>query len=509
MKTSHKAQWPGLKSGITLALFALPALALAAEGSADTEIPRLGMSPGDPQVRSAAPSVPFGIQPANAKENVLDFHGYLLLPATLGVHNRPTTDSSQSSTVLHSPPMMAQDLRKFEYTGVVPSPWLQLNLSYGNATVYGTAILVGTSAMDGTGYSDPTQQMGVNDAFLTANLTKTVGFRFELKVGAFTGRYGAMGSYDAGRYATPLIARTNTIGEMITAGLKLGKFTIVLEQGLGGQMARPPAGLVAASWNGYTNADVGATFVNHAHLGVAYADLLRLGLHYLTAWTQDDVVTGGKIPKDGRISVLGADLNVTAGRAGHLYAGLARTSATNADRVSGAIEILNARGGPELMRSYLGPNSKGNGTLSTFGVQYDLSVSKMLYGDLYTGESPDILVSLFTVGTSVSSNEAMYDGVFKLKGGAEATYLPLSWLGVSERYDHVRLHGSDSAQAFSIYSTRLLFHLGWKSRGEFALQYSHFVYGRDVPVTSSYDPETALAVNPDHDVISLIGTYWW
>ena len=56
---------------------------------------------------------------------------------------------------------------------------------------------------------------------------------------------------------------------------------------------------------------------------------------------------------------------------------------------------------------------------------------------------------------------------------------------------------------------RLLFHLGWKSRGEFALQYSHFVYGRDVPVMSSYDPETALAVNPDRDVISLIGTYWW
>jgi hypothetical protein len=336
-----------------------------------------------------------------------------------------------------------------------------------------------------------------------------LGFPLELKVGAFTGRYGAMGSYDAGRYATPVIARTNTIGEMITTGLKRGEFTIVLEQGLGGQMGRPPAGLVAASWNDYTNADVGATFVNHVHLGVAYAGLLRLGLHYLTAWTQDDLVTGGQMPKDARITVLGADLNVTAGRAGHLYAGLAHTSATNADRVSGAIEILNARGGPELVKNYLGPNSGGNGTLSTFGVQYDLSISRMLYGDRYTGESPDILLSLFTVSTSVSSNDSAYDGVFKLKGGAEATYLPLSWLGFSERFDHVRLHGSDSAQAFSIYSTRLLFHLGWKSRAEFALQYSHFVYGSAVPVTSSYDPATALAVNPDHDVLSLIGTYWW
>jgi len=35
------------------------------------------------------------------------------------------------------------------------------------------------------------------------------------------------------------------------------------------------------------------------------------------------------------------------------------------------------------------------------------------------------------------------------------------------------------------------------------------VYGSAVPVTSSYDPETALPVNPDRDVLSLMGTYWW
>jgi hypothetical protein len=485
----------------------MPALALAAEGSADKQIPRLGMSPGDPQVQSATPSLPFGFQPANAKENVLDFHGYLLLPASVGFHDR-TDATGQSGTVLHSPPLMAQDLRQFEYTAVVPTPWIQLNLLYGNSTVYGTAILVGTSATDGAGYFDPTTQMGVNDAFITANLTKSFGFPFELRVGAFTGRYGAMGSYDAGRYATPLIARTNTIGEGITTALTIRDFTLVLEQGLGGQMARPPAGLVSAGWNDYANANVGATFVNQIHLAVDYARRARLGLHYLTAWTKDDLVNGGVMP-NGRITVLGADVNVTAGRAGHLYAGFVHTTATNSGTVSGAIEILNARGGPELMQNYLGPNSGGNGKLTTFGAQYDLSVSRALYGDLYTGESPDVLLSLFTVGTSISSDDSAYDGVFKLKGGGEATYFPLSWFGLSERFDHVRLHGSDSRQAFTIYSSRLLFHLGWKSRAEFALQYSHFVYGSRVPVTSTYDPALAVAVNPDHDVFSLIATYWW
>ena len=93
--------------------------------------------------------------------------------------------------------------------------------------------------------------------------------------------------------------------------------------------------------------------------------------------------------------------------------------------------------------------------------------------------------------------------------GGEATYLPLSWFGISERFDHVRLHGSDSKQAFNIISSRLLFHMDWKSRGELALQYSHFIYGSSVPVWTSPNPATAVAANPDKDVFSLLATYWW
>ena len=449
---------------------------------------------------------------------MLDFHGYLLLPAHLGLHQRENPTEGQSSTVLHSPPLMAQNLRRFEYAGVVPTPWLQLNFLYGNSTVYATAVIAGTSAMDGAGYYNPVEQAGVNDAFVTANLTKTFGFPFLLNVGAMTGRYGAMGAWDAGRYGTPLIARTNTIGENITTGVKLGEFFLVLEQGLGGQMARPPLGMAPAGWNDYADADVGATFVNQVHLGIAYADLLRLGLHYLTAWTQDDQVEDGRIP-NGRITVLGADLHVTAKRAGHLYLGGAWTKATNAAPVSGALEILNARGGRELIANYLSnprfladksqDQSSGNGSLTTFGAQYDLSIARLVFGDLYTGVSPDVLVSLFGVATYVTSRDDAYDDVFKLKGGGEVTYLPLPWFGISERFDHVRLDGGNSRQAFNIISSRLLLHMDWMSRGELALQYSHFIYGVDVWVPLGNDPLSTRQVRPDNDVFSLMATYWW
>jgi hypothetical protein len=508
MKTVNKAMKSGWQSATMMALLVTPTLAMAAEGISDKDIPRLGMSAGEPQARSATLSVPFGAQPAEAKSNSLDFHGYLLLPAYVGVHQREVTGPGQSSTVLHSPPLIPQDLRSFEYTGVVPSPWLQLNFLYGNSTLYATAILAGTSAMDAAGYHDVVEQMGVKDAFVTANLTKTFGFPFQLNVGAMSGRYGAMGTWDAGRYGTPLIARTNSIGENIVTGVKLGDFFLVLEQGLGGQLSRPPADIVPSGTNDWANGKQGATLVNQVHLGAAYKDLGKLGLHYITAWTQDDQSMGGKMP-NGRITVLGADLHVTAKRAGHLYLGAVRTEATNAETVSGAIEIMNARGGPELVEQYLGSQSGGNGSLTTFGMQYDLSVARLVYGDLYQGLSPDVLVSLFGVATKIKSNDVTQDGVLKLKAGGEATYLPLSWFGLSGRFDHVRLDNSESKRAFSIWTGRLLFHPSWKSRGEFALQYSHFVYGSGVYVKTGYPPTLNPDVNPDRDVFSMTGTYWW
>jgi hypothetical protein len=135
------------KSGIILAwaLLTTPALSFAADGSSDQGLPRLGMSPGEPQVRSATPSIPFGVQPATSKDFVLDFHGYLLLPASLGVHERENPLPGQSSTVLHSPPLMAQDLRSFEYTAVVPKTWVQLNFIYGNSSVSATTIMSATT----------------------------------------------------------------------------------------------------------------------------------------------------------------------------------------------------------------------------------------------------------------------------------------------------------------------------------------------------------------------------
>jgi len=109
----------------------------------------------------------------------------------------------------------------------LPTPWVQLNFIYGNSTVSGTTILAAQTLMDAAGYYDIPKQLGVNDAFVTVNATKYFGFPFLLHVGAYTGRYGAMGRTMRG--ATPLRssrARTPS-GRPSQRATKLGDYFLV------------------------------------------------------------------------------------------------------------------------------------------------------------------------------------------------------------------------------------------------------------------------------------------
>lgn len=529
-----------LSSLLFFTLLAAPALANAQEkdqGSQPVQ-PRLGQAAGEPQVRSAPPSVPFGISPAGSKDNVLDFHGYLLLPMRVGLMKRENPTPDQSELTLHAPPLVPQNLRRFNYTGVVPDPWVQLNFAYGNANVYGTAIIAARGTSDGNNFYNPTDQIGVSDAFLTVNVGRMLKFPghgangsvvvvknkdgsvpqpgsvkaawLEVKVGAMTGRYGAMGAYDAGRYGTPLMFRTNMVGLSALSGMQIGSTAFVLEGGFGGQVARPPRGMQPEAWNDFATDKVGASFVTQLHAGLVQSNLVHLGVHYATAWSQDDQIPTGLVP-DGRISTLGVDARLTAGRFGHLYVGAAKTGMSKAGSVSGVMEVLNARGGPELIKEYLGPGSNGNGGLTTFGVQYDLSVSRLVYDKQFQGQSPDLLVSAFAIGTKVDSDDKSkgYDGTTKIKGGAQATYNMASWLSFGARFDHVRPNVDDDSTAFNIISPRLMFHTDWQSRDEIALQYSHFMYGNQVVVARGYPVEDDPSAIPDRNVFLLSGTFWW
>src|SRR6478735_10230821 len=118
-------------------LLASPVLAQESGGN----LTRVGLSPGEPQTRSAPPQVPMGIAPSQSTSNVFDIHGFLLLPLSVGVLERENPNSDQGKHALHIPPQVPQYLRSFGWTGVIPAPWAQLNFSYGNSNISGTVIL--------------------------------------------------------------------------------------------------------------------------------------------------------------------------------------------------------------------------------------------------------------------------------------------------------------------------------------------------------------------------------
>ena len=361
-----------------------------------------------------------------------------------------------------------------------------------------------------TGFFDPPSQAGINDAFIT--VTPDLGVEntmFKVNVGAFSNRYGSPGEYDEGRYGTPLIARTNGVGENIIAAYNFGSIQVMLEQGIQGQSNKASVGITPDGWNDFADPNVGASFVNHVHGGVGFNGLATVGLHYMRAWSQDDTGTGTLAP-DGSLQVLGADLRLSLGRFGHFYTGASLVDAEYVGTVGRIVEVLNTDGGRGLIDNYLGDNSDGNGGLTIVGGQYDLSIGRLVsYPVPFNADGPDLVVSGFGMMAQVDSDDVDHDDITKLKFGGEVTYSPLSWLALAMRYDRVTPNTDNERFSFAVVSPRIIFHTDWTSSDQIVLGYSRWLNGSLTTVRAGYPPEEDVTVIPDEHMLSLSANMWW
>jgi hypothetical protein len=470
----------------------------------DPSIPHLAALPG-----GTTPS--FGEAPVGEGDWRFDFHGILIAPLRMGINSRKDAGADKSKTVLHAPPVVPDDRDTFSHTGVVPNPYTQLNLSYGNNIVTGHVSILARQQTVSVGFFDPASQAGINDAYLSIrpNFGKRVDVR--ANVGAFNTRYGAMGAFDEGRYGTPLIARIRGVGEQISATLAVNRdFTVLVEQGFLGQSNKAPVDITPDGWNDFANASEGSSFVSHFHAGFGYRGKVLIGGHYINAFSQDERATGTLQP-DGKILILAGDLRLNLGRFGHFYAAVSQTKAEDASTVGRIIEVMNTRGGPGLMQSYLGDGSGGNGKMIMLGAQYDISIGKLVsYPVPFTADGPDLVVSLFGInGKILESNDRSREGLGMLKFGGEVTYGMLSWLGASVRYDRVQPDVQDDRYGFSVLSPRVIFHTDWSSTDQIVLQYSHWYNGSLTTVRTGYPPRDDVTAVPDEDMVSLSANMWW
>lgn len=468
---------------------------------------RLGLSPTSPEAvaQPGGMTPAYGQKPLDHNDWRFDFHGYLTAPLRAGINTDEDGD-----TVLHAPPVVPDDKETFSHTGVVPTPYTMLNFSYGNSTVTGHVSIVADQANVSTGFFEPPSQLGVNDLFISIVPRLGSKVALELRVGAFSSRYGVMGEYDEGRYGTPLIARIKGVGESAVAALDLGNdLTLMLEQGIKGQSNKAPSDLGPAGWNDFGNANEGSTFINHVNAGLSYKGMATLGLHYVNAFSADERATGPLAP-DGSLNILGADLRFNLKQYGHLYLALSHVDAEAVGTISRIIEVLNTRGGPGLIANYLGDDSNGNGSLLTVGAQYDLSLGRLLsYPVQFYPDGPDLFVSLFGLQTQVASDDADEDGATKRKFGGELTYSLLSWLATSVRYDRVDPNVDDSFRSFAVLSPRIIFRTDWTATDQVVLQYSKWFNGSLTTVRGGYPPREDVTIVPDEHMVSLSASMWW
>jgi hypothetical protein len=500
----------------------------AAEAAQVGSGPLMALDPTAPQAAALPGGMTpaYGQKPLNPDEWRFDFHGFLTAPLNAGFSTRQNggcpgcvgARPGQSYTTIHAPPVVPDDFETFSHTSVVPTTYAQLNFSESNGVVSANVSILARQANVSESFLEPASQAGVTDAFLSYLPDVGRQVRLRLLVGAFTSRYGATGEYDEGRYGTPLIARINGVGELVSGQYRLApNWTLLLEQGLQGQTNTANASITPDVWNNFANPSEGTTFVNHFHAGVAYRSLAAVGVHAINAQSHDERVTGTLQP-DGDITLLGADVRLTMGRYGHFYAALASTKASHAQTVSRIINVLNTPGGPGLGADYLGvAPSTGDisGTLTTAGGQYDLSIGRLMnFPRPFLPNGPDVFVSVFWMAAHVSSQTpltgGMYgDGVTKLKLGAEATYSLLPWLAVSGRYDRVAPNIDNDGYTFAVVSPRVIFRTGWASTDQLVLQYSHWFNGGTTIVRTGSPPVDSPLIVPDSDMLSLAASMWW
>jgi hypothetical protein len=504
-----------LTSGAVLAL-SLLSLPAAAQ--------QMGLEPGAPQSGTLPGGVSPGVQSANKDDWRFDFHGFFNMPFWVGFGERENPAPGQSSTTWHAPPVVPGEEGTSAQTNVLAPPWTQLNFSYGTSQVRGTVIIAARTASSASGFFNPPDHIGIKDAFITVDMPASDTARYAANVGVFTSRYGTMGEFDEGRYATPLMARVDGAGVNLTGRWTLApRVALLAEAGFQGNIDKPVLGTVPEGWNGFADPNIGSTYGGHAHLGASFYEFAHINGHYFNTFAKDDQAAVQSQP-DAKMSIYGGDLRLTMGPYGHFYTGASYADAQNVQSLGNVIRYLNTANGPDLIRNYLGTQSNGSGKLTTFAAQYDFSLAAaMLSPQKFSGNAPDVRLSLFAMQTQASdvgstssllrqppTNRLGVCNKTCRKYGGELAYKPLSFFAVAVRGDQVDQDTDDQKESFTILSPRIIFSSDWNSQDQITLQYSHYFYGSQVLVRNpGYDPRDLTYTKPDENTVSLTATMWW
>lgn len=479
----------------------------------------LGLDPGALSFGGMALPPPPGSQVSTSdrKAYTLNYHGFLRAPMRIGIGPGDAVEVGvPAGAKLHSPPRIPDSsYTNWQYTNNLGGPWAEMQFSYGNAKVFGTVSVASYNLTDAN-YKELVAQLGINQAWVTFNLPDLFGDRGGIlwNVGAFAAGYGASGRYDAGAYGTYLFGRTHTTGETLSAFYDItDDLTLQAEHGIGARLdVQQYDGALNQPYLPYPGpTQQYPTMLHHAHAGVTYRDKIRLAAHYLTSWTQSATT---KAAPDGRISSYGAEIKAYDTQFGNAYLGIGRLDARESLRVAGAFEAMHSWEGWSIRDNFFSEGSPGTGSVTSVMWEYRFSLATFLrYPESFWGQGPDLLLATFGIFNTISSDDSTFAQCSavvcprkKLKMGAEATYTPLGWLGLSARFDSVQPNLDDATRSFSVVSPRLILRTQFVSHEEILVMFSHYFNKANTVLSYPFDE---MMVPADPNVFSIIATMWW
>jgi hypothetical protein len=505
------------------------------------EVSTLSLSPYAPQGYWPGPGITpvFGSHPPDDGLR-FDFHGYMQVPVRMGIGSRPNAGPGQNSVTLHGDPVVpGSSFGWFDQTPTDPWPWAQINFVVGNDVVQATAILGAwnfSESMTASTYFQNPAQVWFAQGFLTYTPKIHSPIGVKIVAGAYPERYGPMAQYSTGciwqtavcstgAYPVPFIGYVRGVGSTATVTFPFEyDLDLVLEGGFKGDINHPPTDLAPSPSNNYASAAEGSTFAGHAHAALTYRQKYTLTLHYIDAFEHDDRPDGFDDPSttetnealdtaEGHLSVAGADMTLNGERYGYLYLGGAKVTGTNVEHLNDLLQVLNTGSGKLLMQRYFGQEGHGNGTLTLFGTQYTISLGTLLrYPTEFWGEGPDLMLSVFGLFASTTSDDPTYDGKKMFKYGAEVTYSVLPWLAIAGRFDHVVPDTRDMQQSFLVFSPKLIFRNNWEGTyrgGTLSVQYAAYVLGDHVIVNGDTRLMNNPSGRPDTQMLAIAATLGW
>jgi hypothetical protein len=466
--------------------------------------------------------------------------GYFRAPLALGVSSRPGPDdpNGPARTQLSYGPNRTVDSNyySFAYERLQEQDWVELFTHVKHKHAEAVIGWMGYWLQAATSFRNPDAAWIPGMAYLTLDTDFRAGPvqpNIALTMGAWWPKFGYFEKYD-----TYTLGRFRQMGEQLKLTVPATPdWTITVLQGIG--IGRD--GSFNYSVTPLYQSTVGADLITYENVEVTYKDYVDVSIHYNNMWSTDPNLTQqtNPVPKsfqnvqDSNLSVIGAEVNVSAPYAGHLWVSPSYIHVRNGWALGAGTEVMHGLGGSGVATNYLAWNnvpedSTGTGTVLNLGVLYENSLSRVLRrrpGDVM----PEVTLSAFALitkskldlpaGSTLPQKGLVNSGLTEFKYGADVTVQPLTWLGFMLRFDTVQMDSDQPGYIYAAITPRLIVSSHFLSGETVYLQYSRYFYGDNillnpifpwqqplVPGASVLQEGPYSGKKPDTDVIKMQAT---